>query len=188
MKVSIGYKASFKIVFAGSYGVGKSTAIRNISDIEVANTDVKTLELTDALRATGKTTTTVGFDYGELHLPDNTVVALYGLPGQERFDEIWSNILTPESGVILWLFGDDEDALSQCRVWLDILKKYSAIRFLTVVITRVPIPTPSAVLQPYRKLVSQYNPFAPVMSADPRNRNQVIQTVLMAMGTPAFDG
>lgn len=187
MKVSIGYKANFKIVFAGSFGVGKSTAIRTISDIEVVNTDVKSLELTRLLDNTGKTTTTVGFDYGELYMPDSTVVALYGLPGQERFDDMWGNILTADSGVILWLYGNSTESLNECKKWLEILKAHQAIRYLTVVVTRLPIPTPSIVLQPYRDLVRQYNPYAPVMSADPRNKNQVIQAVLMAIGTPAFD-
>lgn len=187
MKVTIGHKLNFKLVFAGSFGVGKTTAIRSISDIDIVNTDVKSLEITDELLALGKTTTTVGFDYGELYLPDNKTIALFGLPGQQRFDKVWTNILTKDAGVILWLYGNHPNSLDECRQWLESLKELKALRFLTVVVTRLPHPTPSLLLQPYRDLVKQYNPYAPVMTADPRNKNQVIQAVMMAIGTPAFD-
>lgn len=187
MKVTIGHKLNFKLVFAGSFGVGKTTAIKTISDIDIVNTDVKSLEVTEDLQAMGKTTTTVGFDYGELYLPNDKTIALFGLPGQQRFDRVWANILTKDAGVILWLYGNQPNSLEQCREWLETLKELKALRFLTVVVTRLPQPTPTLLLKPYRDLVREYNPYSPVMTADPRNKNQVIQAVMMAIGTPAFD-
>lgn len=185
--VTLGHQAHHKIVFAGTFGVGKTTALRAVSDIEVANTDVNSLEITDELRQAGKTTTTVGFDYGELHLPDKTRVELYGLPGQERFDLIWDNLLNKDTGILLWLYGDKPDALDECKTWLDILASRSATRKLCVALTRLPTPTPSMLLAPFRELIMQYNPYAPVMSADPREKSQVEQAILMAVGTPAFE-
>lgn len=186
MKVTLGHRANFQLIFAGPYGVGKTTALQTISDIPVANTDVKSLEATEQLKKQGKTTTTVGMDYGELHLPDKTVVALMGLPGQSRFKDMWDILLNKHTGVLLWLYGDAEQPLEECKSWLDILHKRGATGRLAVVITRLPIPTPNELLQPYRELIRNYNPYAPVICADPRKREQVIQTVLMAVGTPAF--
>lgn len=187
MKVTLGHRANFQLIFAGPFGVGKTTALQAISDIPVASTDVKSLEATNQLIAQGKSTTTVGMDYGELHLPDKTTVALLGLPGQERFEDMWDLLLGRDSGVVLWLYGDAEQPLQDCKQWLDILHQRNSTSRLSVVVTRLPIPTPTELLNPYRELVKQYNPYAPVISADPRKREQVVQTVLMALGTPLFD-
>lgn len=184
MKVSIGHNIHFRLVFAGPFGVGKSTAIQNISDIKVVNTDVTSSEATAEFIQAGKTTTTVGFDYGEIHLDDATRVAVYGLPGQERFEQVWQNILSSNAGVVLWLFGDADNLLEECDTWLQMLHQLDATRFLTVVITRIPVTTPASELQPIRERVARYNRYAPVMVADPRNKNQVIQSVLMAIGNP----
>lgn len=186
MKVTLGHRANFQLIFAGSYGVGKTTALQTISDIPVANTDVKSLEATKQLQEQGKTKTTVGLDYGELHLPDDSVIALVGLPGQSRFSDMWDLLLNKQSGVVLWLYGDKEQPLEECKYWLDILHQREATSRLAVVVTRLPIPTPNQLLSPYRELVREYNPYAPVICADPRKREQVIQTVLMAVGTPVF--
>lgn len=186
MKVTLGHRADSQLIFAGPYGVGKTTALQTISDIPVANTDVKSLEASKQLQEKGKTKTTVGLDYGELHLTDGTVITLLGLPGQSRFNDMWDLLLNKQAGVILWLYGDAKEPLKECEYWLDMLHKRKATKQLAVVVTRLPIPTPNLLLNPYRELVKNYNPYAPVICADPRKREHVIQTVLMAVGTPIF--
>lgn len=184
MKISLGHQTSHQIIFAGPFGVGKTTALQNISDIEVINTDVQSLEATLEMKTSGKQTTTVGFDYGEVQLPDGNV-ALIGLPGQSRFDGIWDVFLGKTSGVVLWLYGNTENALKDCETWLNVLSKRNATDSLAVVITRLP-EAPSDLLQPFRELVLRVNPFAPVITADPRNKDQVIQAVLMAISSPNY--
>lgn len=186
MKVSLGHQTSHQIIFAGPFGVGKTTALQNISDIEVVNTDVQSLEATLQMKTSGKKTTTVGFDYGEVNIPGGDNVALIGLPGQSRFDGVWDVFLGKNSGVVLWLYGDDENALQDCEKWLNHLKKRNAVTQLTVAITRLPEPAPDNLLQPFREIVLKFNPYAPVITADPRNRNQVVQAVLIAISTPSY--
>lgn len=72
----------FKLVFAGSMGAGKTTAIRTISNIDVLSTEA----INTDLEAHQKSLTTVGIDYGELVLEDGVKVGLYGTPGQQRFN------------------------------------------------------------------------------------------------------
>lgn len=187
MEVSIGQQIDHQIVFAGAFGVGKTTALRNISTIPVVNTDVKSLELTEAHLASGKTTTTVGFDYGELQLPDDSRIALIGLPGQGRFDSMWDKLLMRDTGVVLWVYGDRPDSMQECQEWLNMLEVRKATRQLCVALTRLPIPAPKDVLQQYRQLVAQYNPYAPVLAADPRKPAHVLQAVTMAAGSPVFE-
>lgn len=186
-KIFIGQQIDHQIVFAGSFGVGKTTALRAISDIPVVNTDVQSLELTDLHRASGKTTTTVGYDYGELRLPDGTAIALLGLPGQGRFHAIWDKLLKRDTGVVLWVHTGRDDAMQECQHWLNELEERKATAQLCVALTRLPTPTPETALSQYRQLVAQYNPYAPVLAADPRKRGHVLQTVTMAVGSPRFD-
>lgn len=69
----------YKIVFAGTMGAGKTTAIQSISDIPVLCTEA----LNTDQHAHQKMLTTVGIDYGELTLEDGIKLGLYGTPGQE---------------------------------------------------------------------------------------------------------
>ncbi|WP_245391541.1 GTP-binding protein [Thioflexithrix psekupsensis] len=75
--------SEIKIVFTGSMGAGKTTAIAAISEIPVINTDVRATDPTTLQR---KATTTVAMDYGELTLEDGQKLRLYGTPGQLRFE------------------------------------------------------------------------------------------------------
>lgn len=52
----------YKIIFSGPVGVGKSTAIKMLSDIEVVATEAKASDQTKKL----KDLTTVAMDYGRI--------------------------------------------------------------------------------------------------------------------------
>ena len=70
-----------KLIFIGSPGVGKTTAICAVSDHPPVSTEVPS---TDEERHT-----TTALDFGELTLDSGEVLRLFGVPGQERFDFIW---------------------------------------------------------------------------------------------------
>ena len=63
----------YKIVFGGTMGAGKSEAIKMLSDIPVMQTET----INTDLDAHSKYLTTVGIDYGEIILDDETKVGLY---------------------------------------------------------------------------------------------------------------
>ncbi|RYF27787.1 MAG: GTP-binding protein, partial [Comamonadaceae bacterium] len=65
----------YKILFSGTAGAGKTTAISAISETQVVSTDVAN---TDA--ALKKATTTVGLDYGSITLDSGDRVRLFGTP------------------------------------------------------------------------------------------------------------
>ena len=87
----------YKIVFAGTMGAGKTAAIQTISQIQVLSTEA----LNTDTAAHQKALTTVGIDYGEIALDDETKVGLYGTPGQERFNFMWGVICKGALGTIL---------------------------------------------------------------------------------------
>ena len=84
-----------KIIFTGTMGAGKTTAIGKISEIAPISTDVQN---TDA--SVSKATTTVGLDYGELTLDNGDKLRLYGTPGQERFGFMWDDLAVGAIGGI----------------------------------------------------------------------------------------
>jgi hypothetical protein len=179
----LGHTTEHQVVFVGPFGVGKSTALRAISDIPVVNTDVVSHEVDARALVEGKTTTTAGFDYGEWRFPDGTRVALMGVPGQTRFEAMWDILLPRSSAIVLWLFGDRDPDRLECRRWLEALAKRKALSRLAVAITRVDNPDDVA-LDPWRDLVAEYHPLAPVMTADPRRNSDVMQAITMALASP----
>ena len=60
----------YKIVFGGSIGAGKSTAIQMISEIDVISTEAKNTDTSTHQ----KPQTTVGIDYGEATLDDGVKI------------------------------------------------------------------------------------------------------------------
>src|SRR5690606_3823761 len=76
---------TYKILFTGPVGAGKTTAITSLSDTPPV--------LTESLASDGtmrrKPTTTVALDYGVMRLSVKDQLHLYGTPGQERFDFMW---------------------------------------------------------------------------------------------------
>ncbi len=184
LQVVLGHAIAHQVVFAGPFGVGKTTALRAVSDIPVVNTDVASSEVSPEARAQGKTTTTTAFDYGEWHFPDGTRVSLIGIPGQERFEAMWDATIPRSSAIVLWVYGDRDPRLQECTYWLDALARRKAVARLAVAVTRMPDGDTEAALGPYRELVSRYHPLAPVITADPRRAGDVMQSIMIALTSP----
>jgi signal recognition particle receptor subunit beta len=190
----VGNSVSHRITFVGPYGVGKTTALRAVSDIPVLDTDVP-MTHEHAGSAPDKTHTTVGFDYGEWQFDDGTRVGLFGLPGQERFDAVWDNLLPQSSGVVLWIYGDRDPALgvAEMRRWVQAVAQRVPVVRLAVAVTRLPTGFDDRMLDPYRTALLDYHPLAPVLSADPRQAQDVRQMIAVSLASPAsiidgFDG
>ncbi len=84
-----------KLLFVGTPGVGKTSAIGAISDLAPICTDVPSSE--------EDRQTTVALDFGEVQLDDDLRLGLYGLPGQARFDFLWPMLAPGTLGVLLLL-------------------------------------------------------------------------------------
>lgn len=88
----------WNIAVLGPVGAGKSTAIRNISDIEVLNTDVDILQPS----ASGHLgSTTVAMDMGVVALGNGDALRLLGAPGQTRFDFMGHIVLGQAIGAVI---------------------------------------------------------------------------------------
>lgn len=98
-----------KILVAGPLGIGKTTIIKTLSEIETLHTDEV---MTDAAAGAdhlapeelqAKRTTTVAIDFGRLTLPSpaNIMLYLYGTPGQRRFLPLWEDIALGALGALV---------------------------------------------------------------------------------------
>ena len=180
-QVLLGHTHSQRVAFVGPFGVGKTTALRAISDIDVVDTDVTTTER--RADVPGKFQTTVGFDYGELKLEDGQRVGLFGLPGQDRFDAVWRTVLPGASAVVLWIFGGSPHAVQELEQWLLALNGCVAMEVLSVAVTRLPEDPLEAEqhLAPLREVLARFNPVSPMLAADPRRADDVRLAVAIAL-------
>lgn len=112
----------YKIVFGGSMGAGKSAAIQSLSDIPVLTTEA----LNTDTNAHEKLQTTVGIDYGEITLDGGLQIGLYGTPGQDRFDFMWSVIAKGAIGMIILIDHSGDNPLKDLEFYVSSFKEFSS--------------------------------------------------------------
>lgn len=156
-----------KIIFAGSMGAGKSAAIQSLSDIPVFSTEAMN---TDQERH-NKMFTTVGIDYGEITLDDGVKVGLYGTPGQERFDFIWSTISQGALGTIILIDHSAEHPLQDINFYYETFSKTN--KNLVFAITHVDEKSTTHTSQ-YREWIAQHEQIYPLYFIDARKSEDIL--------------
>src|SRR5690625_1547332 len=159
---------TYKIVFAGPVGAGKSTGIQALSDIPVVDTEASATDDTAAL----KPTTTVAMDYGLMKLPNGDQVRLYGTPGQKRFDFMWDILARDALGLVLMLKADAPNPVNDLRLYVGEFRQLIDETSLVVGITHTDRGGMQARQKVARALVEMDLP-PTVMDTDARNRQHM---------------
>ncbi|MHB1608164.1 MAG: GTP-binding protein [Acidiferrobacter thiooxydans] len=167
-------------------GAGKTTAIRAISEITPITTEAANGDRAEC----DKDETTVAMDYGEITLATGEKLRLYGTPGQARFQFMWPILATGALGVVILIDNSRPDPLADLALYLDAFRALADSGAVVVGVGHMDCcPRPS--LEAYAERLAALDVVVPVMPADARRRDDVLEMLAILLqqieATSAYD-
>ncbi|MFF7637911.1 ATP/GTP-binding protein [Kitasatospora sp. NPDC008050] len=157
---------AWKIVVVGGFGVGKTTLVGSVSEIRpLATEELMTqagIGIDDPSAVRDKRATTVAFDFGRITLSPQSVLYLFGAPGQERFWFLWDRLFSGALGAVVLV---DERRLADSWYAIDRLEHHG----MPFVVARNLFEPPTHSLEQVRAALD-LSPQVPLLDCDARER------------------
>ena len=163
---------NFKILFVGSVGSGKTTAIQTLADGNLLTTETTPSDHAQFL----KKTTTVAMDYAPLDLDKRRRLHIYGAPGQRRFD-FMSDILSYNAiGLVILVSNAMSQPLLELNYYLNQHRRFLNKRPAIIGVTHNDLnPKPS--LKEYRQFLEQIGAAWPIFKVDARSKADMLNLI-----------
>jgi len=158
----------YKILFTGTMGAGKTTAIAAVSEAPPVTTDVANTDTSVA-----KATTTVGLDFGLMTLDSGDRLRLFGTPGQARFDFLWGILAQNALGIVILVDNSRPAPLADLQAYIDGFA--GPLRDVPCVIGVGRLPShPSPNIDEYAAWLGARGLALPILEVDVRERDDVL--------------
>jgi signal recognition particle receptor subunit beta len=172
-----------KVLFTGTMGAGKTTAISSVSAVKMVKTEAHNTDK----KLFAKATTTVGFDYGEVALEDGSVLRLYGTPGQRRFQFMWKIVARGALGVVVLVDNARPDPIADLDMYLENFREFVDAGAVVIGVGRTEThlrPT----LDDYYLHLGQLGLLLPVFNVDVRRGDDVLMLLDVLFGVLEMAG